>query len=770
MTLQALRTAIAEHLQSHSGHPRVNETNYLLVLYAALSQSASLLDFLVNDKGLPLVYRFYAIVPKDHLMLLSDLENEEDIPVFAVLEFKNYGQPLDNFPQLLTLTSGPAKNVVDKFVQEYHRSIPANDYDAALAEFAENRELALLAHTAPKASAQAREDLFMRSDDVRVLSILLANASHTQVKAKLDKVFLQGNGAIVELLLNRWFREERLLKVSESVKKDVVVPEEWILGASRGQLLDILRQLLPYSDPQHVDNCLLDVASRGYTDVAILLAGRSSDQVPDAIYESIGNGHPELARALVRLYPSKDNIQSAFIESAKCGNADLVREYINTLEMESIQSAIKLATRYEKFEIVEMLFEYVPLVTIQEIALTMIGKEAASTVFVKALTCIPDYAPSLFYQVLDLADYKAIHVLLPFLTLENIGTAFSRACKEKNDVVVSLLSAWPNATLIDACFERLVDRRTASAELLEKLLPRVSRGKIFKIHKSPEKMSSLQESTRVAISKRVEGIPAEIALLHAFQIGASWYTFIRSKFAAEEAKKYGIDPPTCASFEECAKDVKLSGAQILDAAVGEAMTLIDIVYSDDELAQRVPLLIPFATQFVCTHLIKSSRGITLLVPEVATVCAGKALEYAILQECENAVYDEAFETLNVLLPHLSLPRILSILQRSIFWKKLEVVDRILDMLNNDQVDSLLSLATRAHIENCDFDDGTVLLFTSLLKRASKSAIDASLMVVSRYTFGCKQFSKMLSESATGEGREAAAQLKKQIRKKDNVSW
>ena len=79
-----MREAIAEHIQSHSGHPRVNEANYLLVLYAALSQSASLLDFLVNDKGLPLVYRFYAIVPKDRLMLLSDLENEEDIPMFSL--------------------------------------------------------------------------------------------------------------------------------------------------------------------------------------------------------------------------------------------------------------------------------------------------------------------------------------------------------------------------------------------------------------------------------------------------------------------------------------------------------------------------------------------------------------------------------------------------------------------------------------------------------------------------------------------------------------
>ena len=38
---EVLREAIGVHLQKHSANPRINEANYLLVLYAALKESAS---------------------------------------------------------------------------------------------------------------------------------------------------------------------------------------------------------------------------------------------------------------------------------------------------------------------------------------------------------------------------------------------------------------------------------------------------------------------------------------------------------------------------------------------------------------------------------------------------------------------------------------------------------------------------------------------------------------------------------------------------------
>ena len=71
-------------------------------------------------------------------MLLSDLKSEEDIPMFAALEFKKYGQPLGNFLQLFTLKSKPARRVAIAFVRALAK-IPTSDYDVALTEFAEEQ-------------------------------------------------------------------------------------------------------------------------------------------------------------------------------------------------------------------------------------------------------------------------------------------------------------------------------------------------------------------------------------------------------------------------------------------------------------------------------------------------------------------------------------------------------------------------------------------------------------------------------------------------------
>jgi hypothetical protein len=104
-----------------------------------------------------LEYRFCAMALKDHVMLHSDLKSEEDISVFAALEFKGYGQPLDNYPQLFALASEAAKSVVSNFVQEYRRSIPTTaEYAVTLGQFAESGNLlVLLAHTAVMASKRA---------------------------------------------------------------------------------------------------------------------------------------------------------------------------------------------------------------------------------------------------------------------------------------------------------------------------------------------------------------------------------------------------------------------------------------------------------------------------------------------------------------------------------------------------------------------------------------------------------------------------------------
>ena len=764
---EALRGAIDVHLGEHSKHPQSKEANYLLVLYAALGQNASLLDYLVNVKGLPLVHRFHAIVQKDRLMLLYDMKSEKDISTFAALEFRKYGQPLDNFLQLFTLKSKEAKSVANRFVQEYQGSIPTGDYDAALTEFAENGRLALLAYTAPKASHEARASLFMKSDDVRVLSILHADANQEELSAKVGEAVARGSTAIVEFLFPRWLRKKRLLKASESVKEDVTIPEKWLLEASRGPFLDIVRILLPHSSQLQVDKCLLEAASLGHAGVAVLLAEYSSTRVPDAVTSSIEQRHFELASTLIRLYPSKNLIKDAFIESAAHGNLDLIREFINSVGIEIIDTAIGVATRHGRFGIAGMLLEHASQSAIEKAAKDMIGKESASSVFARTLMYISDSASSLFTKAMEAADHKAMKELLPFVTLEDIEGAFSGACNENDLAAVSLLIPFAKTKAANSCFKKLIGRETTPSELLEQLLPHVSRETVFEIHKSPKRKEHLKESTLAAISKRVEGFPIEIVFVHAFRSNSEWWCSSSEKgFVAEEEKKYGIKlPPLCTNFEECTKTIKeLPTTQVPIAALEEAMDVdvINFMFEDEELVKAAPLLVPFATPLVCTLLMGSSPNISVLVPTVACACAGKALEDVVRRQCMRDVSEETRESLEALIPHLSPPQIIYILTWMKILEKPQNVSKIADMLSKEQIDGALNLATRQCNESSTLADSDVLLLTNLLQKASKSVVDVSLLHASRYRRANKELVKVLSEYATEEGRMAAEQLAKRI--------
>ena len=805
---EALRGAIDVHLQEHSTHPRINEANYLLVLYAALVRSASLLDYLVNVKELPFEHRFRAIVPKDHLMLLSDLERERDISVFAALEFKKYGQPLDNFLQLFRLTSKPAKSVIRKFVQVHHRNIPsATEYAAALAQFAEGGKLTLLAYTIAMASEQEKQverevrekwekqvflewqlmragqesqmkqevqevqseqskqveevrrvkgKLLEESDDTRVLNILLTDVSHhRQLEAPLLKAIVEGNTAVVGLILPQWIRVKRH---SQAIRENLIVPRGWISAASRGPFPEVLRQLLPYGGQLDVDKCLPDVASRGHADVAILLAGYSSTEVPNAVIKSTEEGHLDVANALARLYPSKKLADQAFLVSAKHGNSAFLREFIGFLKSTQIDNAITTAAQHEKFETVEVLLGYASPMAIQEIVPQMIGKEAASSAFAKALTYAPASA-DLLTKASMYSDHKAIQALLPFVTLSGVEDALSVAC-ERNDLgAVSLLSSLANTKAADSCFRTLVDREATWPKLLEQLVPRMSREAVFEIHSSPGKKGHLKESTCVAIDKRVEGFPTEISFEHAFRVGSKYHLSTPS-VAQSEAEKYGVElPALCTEFAECAKVIESLSTSMPTAAVERALTFIGGELSNDERVKVVPLLIPIATPFVCTYLMESPSGVSTLVPEFASACAKKALKSALVKQCESAIFKEDLGTLETLIPHIPPLGIFRILELQM-WRGPQLVDKIIDMLSEDQVGILLNLFVREYADV--YEDKNAPLLIALLKKAPKPAIDASLLHANRHKPSSKPLLNIITGYATDEGQKAAEQLAKQL--------
>ena len=600
----------------------------------------------------------------------------------------------------------------------------------------------------------------MESDDVRVLKVVLAlpGVSHAQLRTKLGGAVKKNNVAIVDLLLLKWVRGEGKLKVSEGAKPNVVVPGQWMLAASRGPFLDILQQLLPYSSQSRVDKCLVEAASLGHTEVAVLLAKSSKIKVSAAVTKAIERKHFELAGELVRLYPSKHLIESAFYESAEHGNADLIREFINNVDLKGINSAIIGAAQQEKFEIVGMLFEHASADAIERIAPMMLGKEAATSVFEKVLRYMPQLASELLDKALEVADYDAVQKLLPFTTLDDIQKAFSKACNDGKLEAVSLFTPFTKAKTANQCFKRLARQEGTPAELLEQLLPHVSRDVVFAIHSAPETWAHLKESTRAAIKQRVAGFPREIAFVHSFRSGVWGFD---KEFAEEEGMKYGHKQLTmCTGFGGCVKEmVALTKTHLPDATVEEAMDNIQLLSEDEELAHAVPFLVPLATPFVCTSLMESSPGVSALVPAIVSACAGKALKYVVTDGLVHFALEGPPEPLKALIPFASPQQLLRSLEMAISRKKMGAFETILEALNTNQADDILRSVVFKSGGYIGPNDA-VLLEKGLLQKASKPAIDASLLHLSRSRSFYKRHVMMLSKHASEEGKAAAEQLTK----------
>ena len=337
---------------------------------------------------------------------------------FEAIEFKKYGQSLDNFPQLFTLGSELAKRVVSRFAIVYHESVPTTDYDAALPGIAESGKLALLMYITPKASEQARADLFVKSDDLKVLSILFAGVTHESVRAKLSDATAKGNVAIVEFLFPGWLSEERRINALKPVTaKDIsthetAVPEEWIIAASKSQSPGILQLLLPCSDGVGIDKSLLDAASSGHTDVALLLAKYSSASVPEAIAKSVEHGHPELVVTLAKLYPSRKTSEVIFPLCVGSKKMVMIRELVKSVGIASIDAAMAIMVEKQKVENVEILVGHASPTAIERAAEQMIGKVSASSALEKTLPYIPDSVATLFERASKVADHEAVRVLL----------------------------------------------------------------------------------------------------------------------------------------------------------------------------------------------------------------------------------------------------------------------------------------------------------------------------------------------------------------------
>ena len=221
----------------------------------------------------------------------------------------------------------------------------------------------------------------------------------------------------------------------------------------------------------------------------------------------------------------------------------------------------------DRFGVVEVLLEHASPNAIEKVAEQMIGKEAASSAFAKALQYVsPSFLETLIEKASKATDHNALKTLLPFMKLDDIQIAIKRACKKGSLATVTLLRPFAKTGTAGFCFKTLADQEDTPPELLEGLLPHMSQKAVLQIE-----TDDLQESTCTAINDRIKGFAADIAFVHAFYVVVESYELDAVlEFSQKEAKKYNVElPQLCTTPEDCAENHQVFGNISFDCSSGK---------------------------------------------------------------------------------------------------------------------------------------------------------------------------------------------------------
>lgn len=248
----SLKKAIDVHLENYGDNAAAN---YLLVLYAALARSMSLLEHLVVTRKLPLLHPVVAAMPESPMLLL-DLTDEAAIASFAAQEFAVHGQPLDSFPELFGKSrQKTAAALIEHFKEEYgatsgikFRSDSWTTIDKALAQAVEADTVPIAAYLWRKATPPARLSAFVGTNSASLLRFILENDDLIEegawrTNAKLDQAIkdediASSNKQFVEQLL----KSTDLYARREMVKKEV---EEGRLAPEKARTLGMVLERNP---------------------------------------------------------------------------------------------------------------------------------------------------------------------------------------------------------------------------------------------------------------------------------------------------------------------------------------------------------------------------------------------------------------------------------------------------------------------------------------------------------------------------------------------
>ena len=754
-----LRQAISEHTEKHTKN--ANAAKYLLVLYACLTKDVPLLDYLIVQQKLPLRYTIDKTKrDTDVSMMYWDLKTEQSIAALAAQEFVQFGQPLNNFPQLFAMSKKETQGIIRKFKISYKKIAPIinvespskGDIDQAFEDFVKQGRVAIIAYILPKASKKAISDAFIETNNVKVLRLLIDLVQgSTLLKQKIEANI--ENVEIVEFLLPFYLRSKKHAMEKAKIKKQqrprssidhepaaISLPDHWLGDTYARNAVKVMELLAPFGREDIIKSLLGKAAKDGKFAIALVLARHATDDaISTAIEDAKTHGHAGLAEALSEEYARKNPIGVLFLKAVEHDKLDGFKKLLPNVSVGTIGYALFKAAEKGKMDYFQRLFPHSAEDSISAALSKLPDVNLRHPSVLKAATNASRL--SVYKEIFDRAtrasNAELIARLLPFMSTDEVDRSFVTACKNaKSFEITKHLSQFAESDAVDTCLKVAAD--TKMEDQLVLLLPRAGRKKLAEISNSPE-FKKLSNGTRKAAANRIENFPTEVAIELAFLPKDS--DDVRKSLEAELGKDKA--DLVCDDQQSCIKTIKSIGPSKLVLPIEKAVGRLLKRKEDNAALEK---LLPFATPYACTKAVSlfSEHG----SEKTAEECAEIALKCEVLTAARSAQRKDNFGLIEFLVPFLSPLGIIELLEPS-SSEKIDArhVKAILANLPSDLANNALRIAVRGNKER----RGETVHY--LLPKALKVAIDEVYLFAKRIEFNDELLEESASVTAKAQGKE-----------------
>ena len=743
-----LREAISEHTEKHTKN--ANAAKYLLVLYACLTKNVPLLKYLVVQQKLPLRYTIDRAKKDDNVSMYWDLETEESIAALAAHGFAKYGQPLNTFPQLFAMSKKETQGIVSKFKSAYKRIAPIVDVekplqdkvDKAFKALVEQGRIAGIACILPKASKEAVSDAFTKTDNIRILRLLIDLVKDPKLlERKIEASIKKNNAKIVKFLLPLYLRHEKqtiekaMIKAQRSGSPTTGKPSEATLpgrlfeAALDRNAVKFMKLLAPFGNEYTIRHFLLAAAKDGKSEMAHALTRYATgNAIFSAIEAASMNNHGDLRKALFEEFARKRPTEAMFLKAAEECKLDDLEKLMPGVSADTMGYALLKAAEKGKVDCFEKLVPHSTEESIKAAFFKLSNENLKHPSVLKAInnaSRLLDYG-KIVSKAISASNVELIGRILPFMSTDDVTSSFGNACKDEKSFEITkyLFPFAETANVTDSCLDNAIENNVKDQVIL--LLPRMERERLVEISHLSE-FEKFGDTTRQAAANRIENFATEVAIELAFLPQDK--NDIRASLEAEleeyNAKlKKGKADLACKDQKSCIDMINSMGPSAFVFPIEQA---IDRLLGRKEDSAALKKLLPLATPYACSSIVSAfshhgSKGAT-------KNCAGKALKAELVRAVCLAQKKKNFALMKSLVPFLSPLEIVKLLELC-FSEKINAahVKGILAGLSSDLAGDALRIAVRGDEKKREAS------VHYLLPKASQVAIDEVYLFAKRIKF------------------------------------